>query len=78
MRGKPLVSAITPNEVLLENTQVSGNGFSVPPARKATRIPWDHTPDGLIAMRDELREIVGAQETAWSEVAAMWTKALTA
>jgi hypothetical protein len=76
MRGKPLVSAITANEVLLEDTQVSPNGFSVPAARNVTRIPWAHSPDGLIAMRDELKEAVGAQETAWNDVVAMWTKAL--
>jgi hypothetical protein len=78
MRGRPLVSAITANEVVLENTQVSPGGFSVPAARDVTEVPWDHTPDGLIAMRDELREVVGAQEMAWNEMVATWTTALAA
>lgn len=77
MRGKPLVSAITANDVLLEDTQVSPNGFSVPSVRKVARIQWAHTPDGLIAMRDELKRSVGAQKTARNEVVAMWTRALT-
>jgi hypothetical protein len=74
MEGRPLVSAITREEVWLEDSRTGPQGVFVPEQRNINPVPWAQTPDGVISMHRALLGQVGEKEakrdvwiTAWKE-----------
>ena len=76
MEGRPLVSAITRDEVWLEDSRTGPQGVFVPEQRNINQVPWAQTPDGVISMHRALLGQVGEKEAKRDVWVAAWKEAL--